>query len=35
MKKDGNDKPLGGAGFVVKNANNKYYKYTAASDDPR
>ena len=25
-KKDGNDQPLAGAGFVVKNAANKYYK---------
>ena len=24
-------KPLAGAGFVVKNADNKYYKYTAAT----
>jgi LPXTG-motif cell wall-anchored protein len=25
-KKDGKDQPLAGAGFVVKNADNKYYK---------
>ena len=31
MKKDGNNAALGGAGFVVKNAAGKYYKYTAAA----
>ena len=25
-KKDGNNQPLAGAGFVIKNANNQYYK---------
>ena len=28
-KKDGNNQPLAGAGFVVKNADNKYYRYSA------
>ena len=32
IKKDGNNAALGGAGFVVKNADGKYYKYTAATD---
>lgn len=27
-KKDGNDAPLAGAGFVIKNAEDKYYKLT-------
>ena len=31
-KKDGNNEALGGAGFVVKNASGKYYKYTAATE---
>ena len=30
-KKDGNDKPLAGAGFVIMK-DNKYYKYTAGTD---
>ena len=32
-KKDGAGKPLAGAGFVIKNAGGKYYKYTAATTD--
>ncbi len=30
-KKDGNNQALADAGFVIKNSNNKYYKYTAAT----
>jgi len=31
-KKDGEGNPLAGAGFVVKNADGKYYKFTAATE---
>lgn len=31
-KQDGNAKPLAGAGFVLKNGEGKYYKYTAATE---
>jgi len=30
-KKDGTNTPLAGAGFVIANAEGKYYKYTAAT----
>ena len=32
-KYDGSSQPLAGAGFVLKNSENKYYKYTAATDN--
>lgn len=31
-KHDGNDQPLAGAGFVIKNSEGKYYKFTAATE---
>ena len=32
-KTDEADKPLAGAGFILKNAEGKYYQYTAATDN--
>jgi len=31
-KQDGEEKPLAGAGFVIKNANGKYYKFNEARE---